>query len=82
MPHLILFTKPGCHLCEQAEAYLLLLQDQFDCWWEVRDITSDPALYERYKHAIPVVWIDGRETLRADVAPIDRSTLRAALSRA
>jgi len=82
MPHLVLFTKPGCHLCEQAEAHLLLLQSRLDFQWELRDITGDPALYERYRHAIPVVWIDGREALRADVAPIDPDALRAALEQA
>jgi len=82
MPHLILFTKPGCRLCEQVEAHLLLLQGQLNFQWERRDITSDPALYDRYRHAIPVVWINGREALRADVAPIDQSALRAALSHA
>ena len=76
---LILYTKPGCHLCEQVEAHLLALQSEFRFEWERRDITLDPALYERYRHAIPVVAIDGREVLRMDAAPIDSDALRAAL---
>lgn len=79
MPYLSLFTKPGCHLCEQVEAMLLMLQSEFEFEWESRDITDDPALYERYRHAIPVIWLDGREALRADHAPIDRTALRALL---
>ena len=80
MPHLILYTKPGCHLCEEVEAQLLMLADEFRFEWERRDITRDPALYDRYKHAVPVVWLDGRERLRADSAPIDRAALRALLA--
>ena len=79
MPHLILYTKPGCHLCEQVEAHLLTLEQKFRFSWESRDITIDPAWYARYQHAIPVIWLDGREMLRADVAPIDEDALRAVL---
>ena len=79
MPHLILFTRPGCHLCEEVEALLLGLQSELDFDWERRDITADAATYERYKHAIPVVWLDGRERLRADVAPVRRDALQALL---
>lgn len=80
MPHLVLFTKPGCHLCEQVESLLLILESEFEFEWETRDITADAALYERYKHAIPVIWLDGREALRADRAPIGGGALRALLN--
>ncbi len=80
MPHLILFTKPGCHLCEQVESLLLILQGEFEFEWEIRDITVDAAQYDRYKHAIPVIWLNGHEALRADRAPIDRLALRALLN--
>ncbi len=82
MPHLILYAKPGCHLCEEVEAHLLMLAGELRFEWERRDITPDPALYDRYKHAVPVVWLDGRERLRADSAPIDRAALRALLAQA
>ena len=76
---LTLYTKPGCHLCEEVEAHLLTLEREFHFEWESCDITRDPALYERYRHAIPVVAIGGREVLRMDVAPIDRDALREVL---
>lgn len=77
MPRLILFGKPGCHLCEQVETLLVLLEREADFEWVSRDITTDPALYARYQHAVPVVWVNGQEALRADVAPIDAAALRA-----
>jgi hypothetical protein len=80
MPHLILFTRPGCHLCEQVESLLLMLESRYEFEWEIRDITLDPALHDRYRHAIPVVWLDGHEALRADRAPIDGGALHTLLS--
>jgi len=40
------------------------------------DIADDPQAYSRYRHAIPVVWIDGREAGRY---PISEAALAAAL---
>jgi hypothetical protein len=76
MLRLTLYTKPGCHLCEEVEAHLLMLQQEFLFEWERCDISLDPPMYERYKHAIPVVAVDGREALRMDAGPIDRDALR------
>lgn len=35
---------------------------EFD--WETVDILGDPDLYERWKHAIPVGCVEGREVFR------------------
>ncbi len=75
MPRLILYTKPGCHLCEEVESHLLAL----GAVWERRDITLDATLYERYKYAIPVLAIDDREVWRMENVPVERETLRAML---
>lgn len=69
-----LFTKPGCHLCEQVEELL----DGFRFAYDVRvtrvDITTDLAVYERYKYEIPVVVVSGGGTLSGRIA---ESELRA-----
>lgn len=51
---LILYSKPGCHLCEglvekldQVTGLALEL--------EIRDITSQPAWFEAYQYEIPVL---------------------------
>ena len=41
--------------------------------WQPADITADAALFERYKHRVPVVEWDGREVL---CAPITRADVR------
>jgi glutaredoxin len=59
----ILYTRQGCHLCEQA---LDLLQ-RHGLQPEVVDIDADPQLRQRYDVCVPVVVIDGRERFRGRV---------------
>ncbi len=54
---LVLFGKPGCHLCDDARAVLERVGEPFT---EV-DITTDDALHAAYLERIPVVTLDGRE---------------------
>jgi glutaredoxin len=59
----VLYTRSGCHLCEDAKALLVRHGLQVD---EV-DIDTDPDLVERYGLCIPVVEIEGRERFRGRV---------------
>jgi glutaredoxin len=78
MPHhIILYGKPGCHLCEIAYQLLQGLQREFDLTVQETDITGDPALLEKYRDKIPVALVDGHVTLSA---PIRLADVRAALS--
>ncbi|MFO0896361.1 MAG: glutaredoxin family protein [Pirellulales bacterium] len=63
VPKVVLYTRSGCHLCDDAKAVLLRhgLEPR-----EV-DIDADPALVERYGLCVPVVEIDGRERFRGRV---------------
>jgi len=59
----VLYTRQGCHLCEQALALLRrhgLEPSQVD-------IDQDPQLRARYDCCVPVVEIDGRERFRGRV---------------
>lgn len=77
MPHkIILYTKPGCHLCEDALRWLENLQSEFDLTIQAIDITTDRELFKNYFDKIPVVLIDDRITL---AAPIRQEDVRAAL---
>ena len=55
----ILFTRQGCHLCDDA----LALLRRHDLSPVEVDIDQDPQLRERYDCCVPVVEIDGREPL-------------------
>jgi glutaredoxin len=66
---LILYTRPGCHLCEQV---VLMLQ-ALDAEHTPVDIESDPGLEEKYGLHIPVLRLteNGRELF----FPFDRDRL-------
>jgi hypothetical protein len=67
LPDLVLYARPGCHLCEEARASLeLLLADRAAHGLPVprvveRDIDQDAELQRRYAFTIPVVALAGRE---------------------
>lgn len=67
LPELVLYSKPGCHLCEEAHEALdlVLAQRAADGLPSptviVRDIDQDEDLHRRYMLTIPVVAIAGRE---------------------
>lgn len=62
------YTRPGCHLCEDVEAELEALAEQWPLQINPIDITSDLEIHQRYWDKIPVVTIGG-ETLWAPIAP-------------
>ena len=63
-PTVTLYTKPGCHLCEPVAATIAEAAKVRSFRSATRNILDDPADYERYKHAIPVVTVDGVEVAR------------------
>jgi glutaredoxin len=72
-PRLVtLYSRPGCHLCEDAEHILRTLLPGAGYHLEVVDIESDDALLRRYMLEIPVVAVDGQEVARA---PLSRQLL-------
>ena len=71
-PRITLFSRPGCHLCDDARALLERVGEPFD---EV-DIDGDDELFKRYLERIPVVTIDGAEAFELFV---DEASLRTRL---
>lgn len=71
----VLYSKPGCHLCDDIRALLARLARRYDLSIEEVDITSDPALFRKYDIVIPVLLIDGQEL----EAPIAENQVRKAL---
>jgi hypothetical protein len=55
-----LYTRPGCHLCDEARKAISAWREElppFDLH-EI-DIETDPILHARYLERIPVVAVDG-----------------------
>lgn len=63
-PHVIVYSRPGCHLCEEAKLAIHSAgcDDQFTL--EEINIESDPELLTKYKYDIPVVTLDSAEIFR------------------
>ncbi len=51
MKTLILYSKPGCHLCEGLAEKLAALPIQID----VRDITTNEVWFQKYQYEVPVL---------------------------
>ena len=81
MRRITLYTKPGCHLCDEALDLLLTLGDELDDKLDIKEINilQGPELYARYRHTIPVITIDPDVDGPALYAPITPSALRQAL---
>jgi len=67
LPDLVLFSRPGCHLCEDAHEVLTALLLQRSAAGlpapelVERNIDLDDELQRRYAFTIPVVAVGGRE---------------------
>lgn len=71
-----LYRKPGCGLCDQAEAMLGRIGKKLPLRVTAMDIDADADLQKRYFLEIPVVVVAGEEVARA---PISERVLEAAL---
>ena len=61
MTQVTLFTKPGCHLCEEVEAVIARVAKRRKFELVVRNIVENAEEFDRYQYLIPVVQVDGRE---------------------
>jgi glutaredoxin len=61
MKRVTLYSRPGCHLCDDAREALERVRAQAPFSLEEIDITSDDALHMRYLERIPVITLDGEE---------------------
>ncbi len=64
MHSVILYTKAGCCLCEDAKAALARARDEVEFTIREVDIEADPALYAAHRYDIPVIEIDGRRAFK------------------
>jgi glutaredoxin len=70
---LTLYTKHGCHLCDDVRSTLDELQADHLFALEEIDITTNEELFARYRFDIPVLLKDGLEVARGRIT--DRELL-------
>ena len=57
-PHVTLYTRAGCCLCDEAKVVLADARRRADFDYEELDIDGDPELRRRYHDEVPVVAIN------------------------
>jgi glutaredoxin len=74
MRTVVLYSRPGCCLCDEAREVLTRVRSRRPFSLHERDIEADDALQRAYLERIPVVTIDGREAfeLTVDEAELER----------
>ncbi len=75
-PRVLLYSKPGCHLCDEARAVVEQVCAQTGEEYDEIDITTSEALVRAYGEEIPVTFVDGAQH---DFWRVDPDRLRAAL---
>lgn len=59
-----LYTRPGCHLCEEAKTAIAPLLREFAASLYEVNIDRDVVLEERYGLDIPVIFIGARKAAK------------------
>lgn len=64
MPELVVYSREGCHLCEEMLDALKMFQAELGYTLKVYDIDEDDLLLEKYNALVPLVCFRGQELLR------------------
>jgi len=78
MIRLTLYTRSGCHLCEEMRAVVGRVAPDLGAILEEIDVDSDPALARAHGAEVPVLCVNGRKAFKLRV---DERRLRARLAR-
>ncbi|MDA2939036.1 glutaredoxin family protein [Acidobacteria bacterium AH-259-A15] len=58
------YTRPGCHLCDEALQVLKNLQQELDFEIRIVNISESAHLMKLYGNDIPVATLKGRKILK------------------
>ena len=75
----VVYSRAGCHLCEQALAIVATTCAELSVDWVEIDVDQPehPQLRELFSEEVPVTFVDGRQH---DFWQVDRGRLRRALT--
>ncbi|MEV4266143.1 glutaredoxin family protein [Kribbella sp. NPDC049584] len=78
MSRVVMYGKPGCHLCDDAREIIRSVCGELGVEWTEVDITQDDQLFTQYGEQIPVTFVDGKQH---DFWRVDSARLRKALTK-
>ena len=76
-PRVVLYSKPDCHLCDEARAVVEAVCAELDEAYDEIDITTSEDLMHAFGEEIPVTFVDGNQH---DFWRVDADRLRTALA--
>jgi len=76
-PRVTLYSRPGCHLCDEARAVIERVCAELGETYAEVSIDDDLVLRERFTDEVPVTFVDGRQH---DFWRVDELRLRSALT--
>jgi glutaredoxin len=73
-----LYSRPGCHLCDEAKAALERARGRFAFDLRVINIETDSELERKHGEEIPVVFINGQKAFKyhVDEAELEKKVKR------
>ena len=75
-PRVVLYSKPGCHLCDDAREVIAAVCAELGESFDEVDITTSEDLVHAFGEQIPVTFVDGEQH---DFWRVDAKRLRDAL---
>ena len=69
-----IYSRPGCHLCEEAKTQIAPLLKEFGAPLTEINIEEDPELRARYDYDVPVIFLGARKAAkhRVDLVQVRR----------
>lgn len=65
--HVVLFTREGCHLCDDAWMLLTRARERYQFQLEAKDVDTSPEWIAAYGECVPVVTVNGKVRFRGNV---------------
>jgi glutaredoxin len=59
-----IYSRPGCHLCEEAKTQIAPLLKEFGARLTEINIDEDPELRARYDYDVPVIFLGARKAAK------------------
>ena len=64
MTHFTIFSRPGCHLCDEMKVIVDRVARSIPLTIDIVDISSDPRLEAQYGLEIPVLLVNGKKAAK------------------